>query len=60
MLDAFSGLFYTLFTTLAILFGLKAVWSIFRKKWSSVFADVNRNRRWKLEATRQHAWRETS
>ncbi|KAE9371133.1 Rh-like protein/ammonium transporter [Stipitochalara longipes BDJ] len=60
MLDAFAGLFYTLFTTLAILYGLKAVRSIFKKKWTPVFKNVNKNRRWKLEATRQHAWRETS
>ena len=59
MLDAFAGFFYTLFTTLAILYGLKAVRSIFKGKWTTVFAEVNRNRRWKLEATRQHAWRET-
>lgn len=60
MLDAFAGLFYTFFTTLAILYGLQAVRSIFKRRWTPVFRDANRNRRWKLEATPQHAWRETT
>jgi hypothetical protein len=61
MLDAFAGFFYTLFTTLAILFCLKAVRSIFKGKWMApVFTDTNTNRRWKLEATPQHSWRQTS
>jgi hypothetical protein len=60
MLDAFMGLFYTFFTTLAILYGLQAVRSISKGRWTPVFRGSNRNRRWKLEATPQHAWRETT
>ena len=62
MLDAFAGFFYTLFTTLAILYGLQAVQSIFKGKWTPAFEEVpegERKKRWKLEATRQHAWKET-
>jgi hypothetical protein len=60
MLDAFMGLFYTFFTTLAILYSLKAVRSIFKGKWAPVFKNANKKGRWKLEATPQHAWKETS
>jgi hypothetical protein len=59
MLDAFMGLFYTFFTTLAILCGLKAIHSIFigKGKWVPLFKDANKKRRRKLEATPQHAWK---
>ena len=64
MFDAFMGLFYTFFTTIAILYGLKAVRSIFKRNWMApVFGqgdDNNNNNRPKLEATPQHAWRESS
>ncbi|KAH8747820.1 ammonium transporter AmtB-like domain-containing protein [Hyaloscypha sp. PMI_1271] len=61
MLDAFAGFFYTLFTTLAILYGLKGVRSIFKRKWMApVFTGNNTNRRWKLEATPQHSLRQMS
>jgi hypothetical protein len=61
MLDAFSGLFYTLFTTLAILFGLKAIRSIFKGKWMApVFRDNNKSGRLKLKATLQHTWTKIS
>ena len=62
MLDAFAGFFYTLFTTLAILFGLKGVRSIFKRQWwAPVFTtETNANRRWKLEATPQHSWKQMS
>jgi Amt family ammonium transporter len=51
MLDAFIGLFYAFFITLAILFGLKAFRSIFKRKWALVFINEIRNREWRLEAT---------
>jgi len=61
MLDAFAGLFYTFFTTLAILYGLKTVRSIAIRKWMApVFGDAKKKRRWKLEAIPQHAWRDTA
>ena len=60
MLDAFMGLFYTLFTTLAILYGLKVVRSIWKWKWAPVFQQADEDAKWKLEATPQHAWRETA
>ena len=60
MLDAFMGLFYTFFTTLAILYGLKAVRSIFKGKWAQVFSQADEDRKLKLEATPQHAWRVTT
>lgn len=59
MLDAFAGLFYTLVTTLAILFSLKAVWSVIRGKWAPVCKDTNKTKRWKLEASIQHSWKES-
>jgi hypothetical protein len=59
MLDAFMGLFYTFFTTLAILFGLKAVHSIYKRGWAPVFRKADDDRRWRLEATPQHFLRET-
>jgi len=33
MLDAFMGLLYNFFTTLAILYGLKSVHSIYKRSW---------------------------
>lgn len=60
MLDAFMGLFYTFVTTLLILYGLKAVRSIFKRSWAPVFKKAETERRWNLEATPQHVWRETS
>jgi len=57
MLDAFMGLFYTFFTTIAILYGLKAVHSIFKRGWTPVFREGDGHRRWRLEATRQHFYR---
>jgi hypothetical protein len=56
MLDAFAGLFYTFFMTLAILYGLKILRSIFRCGWEPVF-DKNKPVRDKLEAAVQYTWR---
>ena len=53
MLDAFAGLFYTFFMTLAILYGLKILRGIFRWRWDPLFEQV----RDELEATVQHTWR---
>jgi hypothetical protein len=65
MLDAFMGFFYTLFVTLAILFGMKIVRSILIRKWDAGFKEAEKDskeakkhRKWKLEATPQHLWRE--
>jgi hypothetical protein len=58
MLDAFMGLFYTFSTTLTILYGLKAVHSIYKKKWVPVFTNANDDRKWRLEATPPHFLRE--
>jgi hypothetical protein len=60
MLDAFMGLFYTFFVTLAILYSLKVVRSIFRREWSAGFKKPKEKRRWRLEALPQHAWRDTT
>lgn len=54
MLDAFMGLFYTFFTTIAILYGLKAVHSIFKRGWTPVFREGDGHGRCRLEATPQH------
>jgi Amt family ammonium transporter len=56
MLDAFAGLFYTFFMTLAILYGLKMLRSIFRGRWEPVF-DKNKLVQDELEATVQYIWR---
>lgn len=61
MFDAFAGLFYTFFVTLAILFGLKAVRSIFKRKWMApIFRDTKEIPRWKLEANPQHIWKDST
>ena len=59
------GFFYTLFVTLAILFGMKIIRSIFKRKWDAGFKETEKDskeakkdRKWKLEATPQHLWRE--
>jgi len=52
MLDAFAGLFYTFFMTLAILYGLKILRRIFCRR-EPLFEPVLD----KLEATVQHTWR---
>lgn len=56
MADAFAGLFYTFFVTMAILYGLKILRSIFRCHWEPVF-DSNRPVQDKIEATVQYIWR---
>jgi hypothetical protein len=56
MLDAFAGLFYTFFMTLAILYGLKILRSIFNCRWEPLF-EKGKPVRDKLEATVQHTWR---
>ncbi|KAH8755208.1 ammonium transporter AmtB-like domain-containing protein [Hyaloscypha sp. PMI_1271] len=56
MLDAFAGLLYTFFVTMAILYGLKILRSIFRCRWEPVF-DSKRPVQDKIEATVQYMWR---
>jgi len=58
MLDAFMGLFYTFLTTLLILYGLKIVHSIYKRRWAPVFSKSDDDRRWRLEATPQHFLRD--
>jgi hypothetical protein len=54
MLDAFAGLFYTFFMTLAILCGLKILLLLrFRGSWTPLFESVQH----RLEATAQQKWR---
>lgn len=56
MLDAFAGLFYTFFMTLAILYGLKILRGILRCRWEPLF-EKDKLVQDKLEATVQHTWR---
>lgn len=60
MLDAFMGLFYTFFVTLAILYGLKIIRSIFCGRWSAGFKEAQEAGKWKLEAIPQHTWSVTN
>lgn len=56
MLDAFAGLFYTFFMTLAILCGLRILRGIFGGRWGPLF-ERDKPVRDKLVATVQHTWR---
>jgi len=57
MLDAFAGLFYTFFVTMAILYGLKLIRCIFHCRLEPVF-DSKRPVQDKIEATVQYTWKE--
>jgi Amt family ammonium transporter len=54
--DAFAGFGYTFCMTMLILYGLKAVRSLLRGKWSSGFEKPLKSGRMRLEAVPIHEW----
>jgi hypothetical protein len=54
--DALAGFTYTFCMTMLILYGLKVVRFIFRRKWSAGFKKPLKAGRMRLQATPQHEW----